>query len=70
MLHGLGVDPADVHEQYSESLLEGIIEDIKETKRVAEEWQEMIAMWKKYVKHPERIGYADRLFFSNRRRLS
>ena len=62
VLHGLGADPGDVHEQYSESLLEGIIEDIKETKRVAEEWQEMVALWKKFAKHPEKMTYAQAMF--------
>ena len=62
VFHGLGIDPADVHEQYSESLLEGIISDIKATKEAALEWQEMIALWREYVKHPERIGFKEAMF--------
>ena len=42
VLHGLGADPDDVHAQYSESLVEAIIADIKETKAKALEWQEMV----------------------------
>ena len=62
VLHSLGADASDVHEQYSESLLESIIEDIKATKEKALEWQEMIALWKQYVKHPERIGFKEAMF--------
>ena len=62
VLHSLNADPTDVHEQYSESLLESIVDDIKSTKEAALEWQEMIALWKQYVKHPERIGFKEALF--------
>ena len=65
VLYGLGADPADVHAQYSESLLESIIADMKETKVKALEWQEMVAIWKRFVKHPERIGYAEALFLES-----
>ncbi len=65
VLHGLGADPKDIHEQYSESLLHDMIEDIKATKEKALEWQEMVALWRKFAKHPERLTFQQALFLES-----
>ena len=65
VLHGLGADPADVHAQYSETLLESIIADIKDTHAKALEWQELVAMWKKFAKHPNSMTYEQALFLES-----